>query len=441
MLDDQASSTSLQQLPQATSLHYGWWITFIAFLMLTITNGMTLSGLTVFDAELIKTFECSREALKRGELIQLLSAGFLAPFIGYIADRSRLSIIIVTGLALISAGLYGYSVVTSLNQLYLIRAAFGVGLACAGLVMAVLMVSRWFKHQRGLAIGLTLVGSSLGNIIFAKFNPQLINHDLGEGWRQAFPTLAWIPIALIPLVFLLVRDHPTETVTQDDEQAAPTTHLASDTSVTYHEAIRGRQFWLIASAAMMTFYSILGVASHLPLYLNQSAGMTMTEAGGMVGVVFGMSLVGKLVWGVLADYFNHRRLFSFNLALMGMGSLMLNSMDLSLFKGFLICFGFGWGGLYTLIQLLVVGSFGVRDAGRILGTITLLDAIGGGLGPWLTGYLFDLSQSYFSSFTVITTLITVVFLSSFALKPLAHENHNTDFDQNALANKETSLES
>ena len=129
---------------------YGWWIALVAFLMLTISNGMTLSGLTVFDAELIKTFSCTREALKRGELIQLLSAGLLAPLIGYLADRSSLRVLIIFGLALLSGGLYGYSQVTSLNQLYLIRGAFGVSLACAGLVMAVLMVSRWFRAKRGL---------------------------------------------------------------------------------------------------------------------------------------------------------------------------------------------------------------------------------------------------------------------------------------------------
>ena len=400
----------------------------IAFLMLTITNGMTLSGLTVFDAELIKTFECSREALKRGELIQLLSAGLLAPLIGYLADRYSLRLLIIFGLALLSGGLYGYSVITSLNQLYMIRAVFGVALACAGLIMAVLMVSRWFHAKRGLAIGITLVGSSLGNIIFAIANPRLITPDIVEGWRQAFPDLALIPLALIPLILLVVRDHPEDLnleVLNDQVQNAQSDQETSSERevyfVPYEEAIKSRQFWLIATAAMMTFYSILGVTSHLPLYLNQSGGMTMGEAGKIIGVVFTMSLIGKFVWGVLADYMNHRRLFSFNLALMGLGAFMLNSMNLDLLWGFLICFGFGWGGLYTLIQLLVIGSFGVRDAGRILGTITLLDAVGGGLGPWLSGLLYDLNQSYLYSFSVITGLIVLVFAGSFSLRPLAHE--------------------
>ena len=57
-------------------------------------------------------------------------------------------------------------------------------------------------------------------------------------------------------------------------------------------------------------------------------GISIGEAGGIVGVVFGMSLVGKLVWGALAERLNHRYLFSFDLLLMGAGTLMLSNMKL-----------------------------------------------------------------------------------------------------------------
>ena len=419
-------SRDLQEPPQ----RYAWWIVCVAFLMLMVSNGLALAGLTVLDPELIKTFQCSREALKRGELIQLLSVGVLAPLIGSIADRYSLRALVTIGLILLSGGLYGYHHISSLNQLYALRAVLGVALACSGLVMAVLMVSRWFQVKRGLAIGVTLVGSSLGNMLFARLNPTLINPEVTEGWREAFPTLALIPLALIPFA-LSVRDRPRPAPLPEEESShemsteepaeAQEVHIASTESIPYEVAIRSRQFWLIAVAAMLTFYSILGVSSHLPLYLNQSQGMSLTEAGGMVGIVFAMSLVGKLVWGVLADHVNHRYLFSINLALMGLGSALLSCLQFELFWGFLICFGFGWGGIYTIIQLLVVGSFGVRDAGKILGTLTLLDALGGGLGPWLTGYLFDLTDSYLIPFSVITGMIALVFLSSFALRPLLHE--------------------
>jgi nitrate/nitrite transporter NarK len=74
-------------------------------------------------------------------------------------------------------------------------------------------------------------------------------------------------------------------------------------------------------------------------------------------------------------------------------------------------FGLGWGGVYTLLQLTVMNRFGVRDAGKILGTITVLDAIGGGLGIWLTGVMYDSLGSYSVAFMIFCGLIALALLA------------------------------
>ena len=74
--------------------------------------------------------------------------------------------------------------------------------------------------------------------------------------------------------------------------------------------------------------------------------------------------------------------------------------------------GFGWGGLYTMIQLQAVNNFGVTDSGKILGTITLLDAIGGGLGIWLTGVMFDKFGNYHVAFYILCGLLALALLVS-----------------------------
>lgn len=74
-------------------------------------------------------------------------------------------------------------------------------------------------------------------------------------------------------------------------------------------------------------------------------------------------------------------------------------------------FGLGWG-VYTLIQLLSVESFGLKAAGKILGTITTFDAIGGGLGIWLTGALHDWTGSYQAAFLLVAGLIFLAFLAA-----------------------------
>ena len=78
----------------------------------------------------------------------------------------------------------------------------------------------------------------------------------------------------------------------------------------------------------------------------------------------------------------------------------------------LALFGLGWGGLYTMIQLLAVNAFGLSAAGKILGTITLLDATTAGLGIWIAARIFDVTGSYKPAFQLISVLIILALLAA-----------------------------
>ena len=91
--------------------------------------------------------------------------------------------------------------------------------------------------------------------------------------------------------------------------------------------------------------------------------------------------------------------------------MVLYCCDIDLF------FGFGWGGIYTLLQLLAADLFGLLALGKILGVINVMDTIGGGLGPWLTGVLFEVQKSYVQPFTVITGLLLAATLVAALLRP------------------------
>ena len=100
-------------------------------------------------------------------------------------------------------------------------------------------------------------------------------------------------------------------------------------------------------------------------------------------------------------------MFYGNILVMLLGSLILIRMDVALIWVAVTAFGLGWGGVYTLLQLTVMNIFGTRDAGKILGTITVLDASGGGLGIWLTGVIYDTTGSYELPFLIFAALILV----------------------------------
>ncbi len=144
---------------QAGWRFYGWWgIVLPAFVVIWITNALTLAGINVFDGHLLEELAMSRGALKFGDTIQLLSSAALAPLGGWVADRYGVRPAMTAGALVLALALYLFSTVDSLGDVYLLRFAMGASLAGAGLVVCVTLVSRWFVSRRGLALGLMLSG-------------------------------------------------------------------------------------------------------------------------------------------------------------------------------------------------------------------------------------------------------------------------------------------
>jgi cyanate permease len=81
-----------------------------------------------------------------------------------------------------------------------------------------------------------------------------------------------------------------------------------------------------------------------------------------------------------------------------------------------VVIGLGWGGLFTLYNMLAVNNFGLREIGRINGAISLMESIGVGLGSWVTGVLFDEFGSYQVPFTMLAVAITVALLVGTQIK-------------------------
>jgi len=385
---------------------YGWWgIVLPAFVIIWITNALTLAGMNVFDAQLLAELGVDRGPLKFGDTVQLLVSGALAPIGGWLADRYGVRPVMVVGALLLAGALYGYSLVDSLADVYLMRVLMGAALAGAGLVVCVTIVSRWFVAKRGLALGLMLAGTSLGNAVIPQLNTALITT---HGWREAFTIICLIPLVLLPVILFVVKEWP-DRVGLEAFGAAAARHGRDPRQLAGYEfgdAVRSANFWLIGTAAFCTFYAILGVANNLFLHMSD-LGFGPAQAARAYFPLFVMGLLGKIIAGALADALPRKAVFGGCLALMLAGMLLLTTLRPGLVLPALYLFGFGWGGNYTMLQGLVADVFGARSLGRILGGITVLDATGGALGPWITGALFDASGSYRLGFAVIVGLVAV----------------------------------
>lgn len=275
-----------------------------------------------------------------------------------------------------------------------------------GLNAAVILVSHWFKAKRGTAIGIALMGTSLGGIVLPQYGTYMIGT---AGWRDALLYGAAIPLVMFVLTLLFIRNKPEDIGMQpvggDQVDAVSAGGSESvQSGLSFREAIRTRSFWALALIAMSTFYTVLGAQAHLFLYMRDLE-FTPQAATNAISIFFICALSGKFVFGFAADYLDSRKVFYGNIAVMLAGAVCLAAMDPGLITIAVILFGLGWGGVYTMIQLSAVNCFGLRSAGKILGTITVLDALGGGLGIWWTGVLYERAGNYSSAFAIFLGLI------------------------------------
>jgi sugar phosphate permease len=347
-------------------------------LVLLVSNGLTATALSVYDESLLKEFHWTRGELKFRDLVTFWLVAVIAPFAGMFIDR-----------------------LDSLAMLYGIHVILALGLLGASTMTCVILISNWFYSRRGLAIGIALVGTSLGSILLSPANAVLIER---LGWRQAFLVEAALPIVLLVIVLLVVRNSPRDVGAVAhglDQSAGRDLRLEG---LTFQEALRTRTFWAIGLSGMMIYYSILALYNHLFLHLR-GLGFEPLNAGFALSLLGLFGLTGKLVNGALADRIDRHKVFRLCQVIMLIGVALLVTMRRDLVLPAIAVIGLGWGGLFTLYNMLAVNNFGLKAAGRIGGVISLMESLGGGLGIWLTGVLYDRADSYRPAFLLILGLV------------------------------------
>jgi sugar phosphate permease len=378
-----------------------WLMAGTGMLVLLVSNGLTATALSVYDESLLNEFHWSRGELKFRDLVTFWLVACIAPFAGVFIDRLGPRRMLMFGCVLLSIGYVLYSRLDSLGMLYAIHVLLALGLLGASTMTCVILISNWFYSQRGLAIGIALVGTSLGSIVLSPVNALRIERF---GWRQSFMIEAALPIVLLVYILAVVRNSP-----RDVGAVAHGLDLSAGRDLrleglTLKEAMRTRTFWAIGLSGMMIYYSILALYNHLFLHLR-GLGFEPLKAGFALSLLGLLGLTGKLINGALADRIDRHKVFRLCQLIMLVGVALLATMRENLVLVSIAIIGLGWGGLFTLYNMLAVNNFGLKAAGKIGGVISLMESLGGGLGIWLTGVLYDRTSSYQQAFLLILGLV------------------------------------
>ncbi len=386
-------------------------IAILGAILLIVTNGLTFSGITIFDEAILTEFGWTKSELKFRDLVNLVSASFIMPFVGAIIDRYGVKKMMIIGLAMITILYYLYSMIQSTFHMYAIHFAFAFAVSGAGTLATIIMVSQRVTKRRGTAIGIALAGTSAGGIIIPQIGKPLLE---SFGWRTAFQYESVLPIIVLILLAILVKPIKYKKTSGKEVKKDEETGLVE---IKFAQALKLPVFWAICFAGICCFYSIMGIISNLFLHLRE-LDFSVEGAANAFSIFFAIILVAKLTSGMVAELINEHKLFKIQVAIMALGTVGMAMNSASLVWPALIAVGIGWGGLYTLLNYIIITTFGVKSAGKIGGIISVFEGVGSGLGAWLTGVISDKTGDYSTSFWVVVVLLSIALLISFFIKPV-----------------------
>ncbi len=402
--------------PNWKQKYYPWLICFSGLLILIVVNGLTTTSLSVFDKAFLDEFHWSREELKMRESVTNGVTLFFIFISGMIIDKIRVRKMLLFGTFVLFATLASYSFIENKYQAYLIHFFLGISMIAAGSVSCIILVSTWFNEKKGLALGIVLVGTSLGGAIFSRLNNILF--DL-YGWRQAFLILSSFPLLIFFFILFFVKSSPHEIgIKAFGENTGASKPVNSDLltqGMTYQNATKTHLFWLICICGFCTFYSLVGTIANVFLHL---VGLNFTEkdASYYLYLYFLIAGFGKFLISFFSDYINPYIVFSTCCLVMILGIFGLSTSDQSFIILSICLLALSWGGIYSLYNLIIVKTFGLKEAGKINGTISMFEGGGAFLGPFLTAKLFNLEGSYQIPFLINAALIGFVFIISIKFK-------------------------
>jgi MFS family permease len=319
---------------------------------------------------------------------QVLVWGFAQPLTGYLADRFGTARVIAAGCVLYAAGLWMESVAST--TLYLsLGAGLVIGLGLTATTFAVVygaLSRRVAAEARGTAQG--LAGGVGGLIQFVLVPLSQFGID-GLGWSRTLQLLA--------LVFMLAS--ATAWALNDRGRSSSLATAAPRAEASAGRVLRAALghsgFWLLNLGFVSCGFQLAFLGAHLPAYLRD-AGMTPSAGVNAIALIALANVLGTYACGRLGDLYRRKFLLSGLYTVRTAAMLLFLALplsDASLYM-FAAVMGATWLGTVPLTSGVVAQIFGVRYIGTLFGLVFLGHQLGGFLGAWLGGLIYDATRSY-----------------------------------------------
>ena len=308
------------------------------------------------------------------------------PLAGFLAARFGARPVALVSLALFAFSFMAFALNKGSLTLYYLSWALMAGLGAGTLPITWTRgVNAWFDARKGLALGITLMGTGIFGVIAKPLTAWLI---ATWGWRGAYVGLGLLPLLIaLPVAFVLFRH------TEGDPSA--TQQAAAHQGLSFVQALRDWRFWLMAGAFVPISFALGGPIPNMENILK-AGGLPREQIIGLTAFIGLSALIGRLAGGWLLDRYWAPAVALVILVLPGISCWLLAHGPLTPATALLsiVLIGFAVGVEYDLMAFFVARYFGMRSYTQIYALLYGCFAFGAGTGPALFGWSFDKTGSY-----------------------------------------------
>lgn len=383
---------------------YGWYIVLAAF----AAGFFSISTMNMVFSVMLKPMTehlgWSRAALTGPGTLGVLAASFVSPFFGRLVDLRGPRLIASVSALAVGLSLVLLSHMDAMWQFYLLY-IMGRVISYNGLqLVPSTAVANWFIEARAMAVGITAAGVPAGGAALAWISQQI---NQRWGWRSTWLLLGlaiWICL-VAPLAWVL-RRRPEDLGLLPDGASLEKTSAgfqpsntvgpgaAIETSWTTGQAVRSSVFWFITAGLGLATLANSSVVLHLVAYITDR-GFSSGMGTNAIVILAATGALSSLVWGWLAQRWGPRYALMAAMWCVVAGiMLLLLARDIRTVYLCAILIGLGGPGQMALQTIAYAAYFGRLNLGTIRGMAAPVINLGWALGPLISAFVYDSTQSY-----------------------------------------------
>jgi MFS family permease len=344
------------------------------------------SSLGFFIQPMGREFAWGRDVFGLALALQNLLWGLGQPIAGAIADRFGVLRVVCVGALLYAGGLLLMRYAATPLSLD-IGAGVLVGFGLSGCSFN-LVLSAFNKllppERQGIALGAGTAAGSFGQFLFAPFGVAMIDTF---GWQAALTVFAVLMLLIVPLSLALATPPATSAHVPAADQQSFKMALA--------EAFGHRSYVLLVLGFFTCGFQLAFITVHLPAYLSDR-GVSAQTGGWVIAAIGLFNIIGSLGVGWLQNVFPKRYILSVIYFTRALAIVAFISFPITTFSAiaFGAISGLTWLSTVPPTSALVALMFGTRWFATLYGFAFVSHQIGGFLGVWLGGIVFESFGSY-----------------------------------------------